>query len=80
MNFLYIKLRNRITIKTSNKLLFIYINSRSLRKAGSPLDKYQKKKGQKELNKVITQELDNQLLNWEDDIVVLEVDKEDNLN
>jgi hypothetical protein len=44
------------------------------------LDKYQKKKGQKELNKVITQELDNQLLNWEDDIVVLEVDKEDNLN
>jgi hypothetical protein len=80
MNFLYTKLQNQMTIETSNKLLFIYINSRSLWKAGSPLDKYQKKKGQKELNKAITQELDNQLLNWEDDIVVSEVDEEDDLN
>ena len=51
-----------MTIETSDKLLFIYINSRSLRKAGSPLDKYQKK-GQKELSKAIAKELNDQLLN-----------------
>jgi len=79
MNFLHTKLRNRMTIETSDKLLFIYINSRSLRKAGSPLDKYQKK-GQKELSKAIAKELNDQLLNWEDDIVTLEVDEEDDLN
>jgi hypothetical protein len=79
MNFLHTKLRNRMTIETSDKLLFIYINSRSLRKAGSPLDKYQKK-GQKELSKAIAKELNDQLLNWEDDMVTLEVDEEDDLN
>ena len=68
-----------MTIETSDKLLFIYINSRSLRKAGSPLDKYQKK-GQKELSKAIAKELNDQLLNWEDDMVTLEVDEEDDLN
>jgi hypothetical protein len=69
-----------MTIETSDMLLFIYINSRSLRKAGGPLDKYQKKKGQKELDKAIAQELNDQLLNWEDDMVTLEVDEEDDLN
>ena len=59
MNFLHTKLRNRMTITTTDKLLFIYINSRSLRKAGSLMDKYQKKKGQKELDKATAQELND---------------------
>jgi hypothetical protein len=68
-----------MTLETTDKLLFIYINSRSLRNAGNLMDKY-KKKGQKQLDKEIAQELADQLLNWEDDMMPLEVDDEDDLN
>jgi hypothetical protein len=44
------------------------------------MDKYKKKKGQKQLDKEIAQELADQLLNWEDDMMPLEVDDEDDLN
>ena len=80
MNFLHTKLRNRMSIETSDMLLFVYINSRSLRHAGNPLDKYKKKKNQKQLDKEVELELNDQLLNWEDDIMTVEVDKEDDLN
>jgi hypothetical protein len=52
-----------MTLETTNKLLFIYINSRSLWNTGNLIDKYKKKKGQKQLDKEITQELADQLLN-----------------
>jgi hypothetical protein len=69
-----------MSIETSDMLLFVYINSRSLRHAGNPLDKYKKKKNQKQLDKEVELELNDQLLNWEDDIMTVEVDEEDDLN
>ena len=63
MNFLQNKLRSRLGLDVIDKLLFIYINSRSLRAY----------RGEKEWERKDFKELFHELLlNMEDDIVQLE--------
>jgi hypothetical protein len=43
MNFIYSKLRNRLSLESMDMLLFIYINARLLRKASGDDKDYDKK-------------------------------------
>jgi hypothetical protein len=67
MNFLYLKLRNRLGLETMDMLLFIYINARSLRKARGDVTDY---------NKRTEEELQDLLLNLEDDTIPEAVDED----
>jgi hypothetical protein len=69
MNFLYSKLRNRLSLALTDKLLFIYINSRSLRKASGTQEAYKKKVSKEQETEL--------LLNWEDDMMETPVDNDD---
>jgi len=69
MNFLHSKLRNRMTLERTNKLLFIYINLRSIRKASGTQEAYEKK--------VSKEQEAEMLLNWEDDMMETPVDVDD---
>ena len=60
MNFLHSKLRNRLSHKSMDMLLFIYINARSLRKASGDQYNY---------DSFTDEEIQNMLLNMEDDLV-----------
>ena len=60
MNFLYSKLRNRLSHESIDILLFIYINARSLRKASGDQYNY---------DSFTDEEIANMLLNIEDDLV-----------
>jgi hypothetical protein len=65
INFLYNKLRNRMTVETMDMLVFIYINTRALRQAS----------GAKDWDKDLWKELiEDILLNLEDDEVTQEGD------
>jgi hypothetical protein len=59
-----------MTVATSNKLLFIYINTRSLQSTTNIVSKYKT---------AAKQELEDQLLNWEDDMIKVEIDDDDDL-
>lgn len=60
-----------MTLALTDKLLFIYINSRSLRKATGIQDAYDNK---------VTKELEAELLlNWDDDMIDALVDDDDDL-
>jgi hypothetical protein len=60
MNFLYSKLRNRLSHESIDMLLFIYINARLLRKASGDQYNY---------DSFTDEEIQNMLLNIEDDLV-----------
>jgi len=70
MNFLQNKLRSRMTIETMDMLSFVYMNSRSLRKAAN-----RTRGQQEELSANQSEALMDELLNMEDDLVQFEVDE-----
>ena len=58
-----------MTLERTDKLLFIYINSRSIRKASGTQEAYEKK--------VSKEQEAEMLLNWEDDMMETLVDVDD---
>jgi hypothetical protein len=69
INYLYVNIGANHRYDTNNKK-HIYINTRSLRAAKNIVSKYKT---------AAKQELEDQLLNWEDDMIKVEIDDDDDL-